>query len=413
MATATSPPLAGATLRAQTPNATRPGDRPERPTGRAATPWTPCKEFADDHSTRLLIVDAAAGEVLAGDLPTLSPRSTGLVIVPDHAMASRTSTGGRLEDTKKTKPYRAATASADRSAPARLDLRRRRRPVLWPSLPARTRRAPPAGRPLHRVHRSPGSTHRAAISPPHPRAGGPDDLPAGELAGDGRGHGTFVAGLAAGVGSNYAGAAPGAGDRLARRDGRPGHGAHERRDRGRPVDPQEPSRVRHPGRELLAPLRDPHQLPLGPARQGGREALVRGRRRRGCLRQPGPGRPADADGVRARERPVRDHGRRARPPQLDQSRPRGRGAVVDLGIHARRLRQARADAPRPRRSGRPGSRGVDARRRAPVTGHPYRPTAPTWSLSGTLALGARSSPGSRPTCSCSGRRSPRTRSRAP
>ena len=44
------------------------------------------------------------------------------------------------------------------------------------------------------------------------------------------------------LGAESRGRSPDGRDRLARRDGRPGHGAHERRDRGRPVDPQEPSR---------------------------------------------------------------------------------------------------------------------------------------------------------------------------
>ena len=52
--------------------------------------------------------------------------------------------------------------------------------------------------------------------------------------GDGRGHGTFVAGIAAGSAPDYAGRRSGRQPRLARRHERQRHGADERRDRGVP-----------------------------------------------------------------------------------------------------------------------------------------------------------------------------------
>ena len=105
--------------------------------------------------------------------------------------------------------------------------------------------------------------------------------------GDGNGHGTLVAGLAAGSAPNHAGAAPTAG--IVSLDVMDDQGMARTSDVIAAAQwiLKNHRAVQHPGRELLAPLRDPDQLPLGPARQGRREALVRGRRRRGCLRQPG------------------------------------------------------------------------------------------------------------------------------
>ena len=74
-------------------------------------------------------------------------------------------------------------------------------------------------------------------------------------------------------------------DRRRRRDGRQRQGADERRHRGCGVDPQAQGRAQHPRRELLAPFGAAEQLHEGPARQGGREALVRRRRRRRGGRQ--------------------------------------------------------------------------------------------------------------------------------
>ena len=71
---------------------------------------------------------------------------------------------------------------------------------------------------------------------------------------DGRGHGTFVAGVAAGGAPGYAGVAPNVEPDRPRRDGRPRHGAHERRDLGGRVDRQAQGRLQHPRRELLAAL---------------------------------------------------------------------------------------------------------------------------------------------------------------
>ena len=193
------------------------------------------------------------------------------------------------------------------------------------------------------------------------------------------------------------------GDRLARRDGRPRHGAHERRDRRHPVDPAQPQAVRHPRRELLAPLGEPVELPLGPARQGGRKALVSGVVVVAASGNQAPGRPADADGLRAGERPLCDHGRRARPAQLHQPGPRRRrrrgrpGATRSTASRSPSCPPpaARSSARcRPARRSRPSSPAscIEHRRRARTSRCPAPRSR------------RRSSPASRPTCSRSGRR---------
>ena len=111
----------------------------------------------------------------------------------------------------------------------------------------------------------------------------PDDVMtslAGNSRGDGRGHGTFVAGHRGGRRLELRRRGSGRSDRLDRRDGRPGHGHDERRHRRGRLDPREQGPLQHPGRELLAPLGRPEQLHVRSAGEGGRAALVQRRHRR-------------------------------------------------------------------------------------------------------------------------------------
>ena len=96
-------------------------------------------------------------------------------------------------------------------------------------------------------------------------------------AGDGRGHGTFVAGIAAGSAKDQAGAAPQA--NLISLDVMDDSGMARTSDviAGGRVDLPEPQVQEHQGGELLAALDDAEQLHQRPARQGGREAVVRRR----------------------------------------------------------------------------------------------------------------------------------------
>jgi hypothetical protein len=101
------------------------------------------EEFADHDSTRLPIVDAAAGSVRAGDLPDLAEAS-GLVIVPDTPVALDGLHG--FKDTKERAPGERGRQEES----------------------------------LHRVHRLRDRRIAQRFRRPHPRAGG-HDLPAGEL----------------------------------------------------------------------------------------------------------------------------------------------------------------------------------------------------------------------------------------
>ena len=73
--------------------------------------------------------------------------------------------------------------------------------------------------------------------------------------GDGYGHGTFVAGIAAGAATGYAGVTPTANLFSRRRHERPGPGDRGRRHRRLRLDPPEQGAVQHPRRQLLAPRR--------------------------------------------------------------------------------------------------------------------------------------------------------------
>ena len=123
-------------------------------------------------------------------------------------------------------------------------------------------------------------------------------------------------------------------DRLARRHGRQRHGADERRDRGGSVDLRAQEREEHSRRELLAPLHGAEQLHERPARQGGREALVRRRHRGRRCRQLRQSRRPERRDVRARQRSVRDHGRRGRPRRQRQGVEPRRSELVGLRLHA-------------------------------------------------------------------------------
>ena len=171
--------------------------------------------------------------------------------------------------------------------------------------------------------------------------------------GDGFGHGTFVAGIAAGSASGYAGAMPNA--NLVSLDVMNDQGMGTVSDviRGLRLDPREQGDLQHPGCELLAPLGEQGERHVRPARPGGREVVAERRRRRGCGRELRHGLDAERRPVRAGQRPVRDHGRRDRHRQRERQRRRLRRAVVGVRLHARRLREAgpRRSRPLPDRAG--------------------------------------------------------------
>ena len=188
---------------AQTPNATVPvivqstdgtGDAVEA-----------LHDFSDT-TRKLPIVGAAAGEVVAGDLPEIAEEHN-LVITPDQAMVFDGKAGG-VQSTKKPKPYHNPHQSGPYSSsdvwPAAVGVDQ-----FWPTLPG------PSGKDA-------GSTPTIAFVDSGIEASRSDfgdrvlaavdlsTLP-GNSPGDGLGHGTMVAGVAAGSAAGRAGAAPTAG----------------------------------------------------------------------------------------------------------------------------------------------------------------------------------------------------------
>ena len=159
-----------------------------------------------DTTRKLPIVGAAAGEVVAGDLPEIAEEHN-LVITPDQAMVFDGKAGGG-PGTKKPKPYHNPHQSGPYSSsdvwPAAVGVDQ-----FWPTLPG------PSGKDA-------GSTPTIAFVDSGIEASRSDfgdrvlaavdlsTLP-GNSPGDGLGHGTMVAGVAAGSAPGRAGAAPTAG----------------------------------------------------------------------------------------------------------------------------------------------------------------------------------------------------------
>ena len=141
--------------------------------------------------------------------------------------------------------------------------------------------------------------------------------------GDGNGHGTLVAGLAAGSAPGHAGADPTAG--IVSLDVMDDQGMARTSDVIAAAQwilrNHRAYNIRVANFSLHSA--SPTSFRWDPLDKAVEKLWFDGRRRRGCRRQPGPGRQIDADGLRARERPVRDHRRGARPAQLRPT-PTGR-----------------------------------------------------------------------------------------
>lgn len=167
-------------------------------------------QYGADSSTRLKIVDAAAGEMRAGDLPQLATRP-GLVITPDQPVvldlgkdkASKEKQNKKDDDNQTGQ---AQSFSSSELWPAAVGVEE-----LWPTLAGTTSRA--NGRPAAPTIAFVDSGLDASRADFGNRVLAQVNLTSlpGNSAGDGRGHGTIVAGLAAGSARNHAGAAPTAG----------------------------------------------------------------------------------------------------------------------------------------------------------------------------------------------------------
>ena len=161
-------------------------------------------EYGNVDSTRLQIVDAAAGELRAGDLPSLAEAS-GLVIVPDTPVVLdglSTWKGTKIKN-KNPNGQQGQDFTSNELWTSAVGVDR-----LWPNLPSFGRNG--AGTPSIAFVDSGIEANRGDFAG-RVRAQVNMTSLAGNSAGDGRGHGTFVAGLAAGAAARHAGAAPTAG----------------------------------------------------------------------------------------------------------------------------------------------------------------------------------------------------------
>jgi serine protease AprX len=161
-------------------------------------------EYGNVDSTRLQIVDAAAGELRAGDLPSLAEAS-GLVIVPDTPVVLDglgTWKGTKIKN-KNPNGQQGQDFSSNELWTSAVGVDR-----LWPNLPSFGRNG--AGTPSIAFVDSGIEANRSDFAGRVRAQVNMTSLP-GNSAGDGRGHGTFVAGLAAGAAARHAGAAPTAG----------------------------------------------------------------------------------------------------------------------------------------------------------------------------------------------------------
>ena len=154
-------------------------------------------------SRQLPIVDAAAAEVRAGDVSRLAETS-GLVIVPDTLTAADAIGKQRGKKKGRGSPHEQPTPSDLWTSAVGLDR-------LWSRLPpAQSHGASDSETPSIAVVDSGLDTSRIDFAG-RIRAQVRLTSAPGNSAGDGRGHGTFVAGLAAGDAPGHPGAAPAAG----------------------------------------------------------------------------------------------------------------------------------------------------------------------------------------------------------
>src|SRR5262245_30324681 len=188
---------------AQTPNATVPVIvQGTDGTGQAVDAL---HDFSDT-TRKLPIVGAAAGEVVAGDLPEIAEEHN-LVITPDQSMVfdGKPSGGPGVKKPKPShNPHQSGPYSSNDVWPAAVGVDQ-----LWPTLPPSSAKAP-GGTPSIAFVDSGIEASRSDFGDRVLAAVDLSTLP-GNSPGDGLGHGTMVAGVAAGSAQGRAGAAPTAG----------------------------------------------------------------------------------------------------------------------------------------------------------------------------------------------------------
>ena len=194
--------------------------------------------------------------------------------------------------------------------------------------------------------------------------------------------------------------------RLHRRDERPGHGPHERRDRGLRLDHRPQGQYNIGVANFSLHSTAPASIFWDPLDQAVEKLWFDGIVVVAAAGNYGvDGQPSDRR-VRAGQRPVRDHGRRRRHGRLRLREERHGSAVVGVRLHVRRLRKARDRRAWPLH-GRSGPRQLDAREDAP-----RRWSRPATCSSRARRSRRRSSPARRRTCSRSTPTGRRIRSRA-
>ena len=156
-------------------------------------------------SSKLGIVDAAAGDVVAGDLPQLAATNPGLVITPDQPVVLDAKPDSKPKNPKNPHTPAAFTSGADWPAAVGAD-------QLWPALAnlQNTHSKGPDSAPSIAFVDSGIDSSRSDFGG---RVLAQLDMTSLEnnSPGDGNGHGTLVAGLAAGSAPGHAGADPTAG----------------------------------------------------------------------------------------------------------------------------------------------------------------------------------------------------------
>ena len=259
---------------------------------------------------RLPIADAVSANVTGTDLAELA-NTPGLVVTPDALVTSITSATVALR--------RLWINSGSDRQPARLQGRRAASPtiaIVDSEYRGRGAVISQKGR-KSRVLKQVTLTTLIPNSP-----------------GDGRGHGTFVAGLAAGDARDYAGAAPSA--NLVSLDVMDDNGMARTSDVIAAANwiLNNKGAVQHQGRELLAPFEHPQQLHARPAGQGCRATLAERRSRRHLVGQLRERERAERRALRTRERSIRGHGQTV---DLKQSFRRAGSRcslVVGVRLHA-------------------------------------------------------------------------------
>ena len=189
----------------QTPNASVPVI--VQSTGGPGDAAAALKDYATTDERRLTIVDAAAANVTASDLTALAQEHN-LVITPDQRVvldaAGGNGNGTPPRGQNAANPHKLPRFTSDQPWPAAVGVDQ-----LWPSLPAPSTR-PGGGTPTIAFVDSGIDASRTDFGNRVLAAVNLSTLP-GNSPGDGRGHGTLVAGIAAGSAPGFAGASPTAG----------------------------------------------------------------------------------------------------------------------------------------------------------------------------------------------------------